>query len=211
LQQLICHFGLKTLSLNLPIMAGRRRLASLLAPVLKALSSNPTLVAFQDGGEELSNLGPLLWDSNTNLQSRCISEVSFWGEPEDVYQEDETAVWWPQSRAGPMFPLLERNCLLRTQCQDAIYELIKIRKFRRDQCGLLGLVPKELVELMARYVHSSRGDLIWCPLNRRESPYKSSVISKLEDDESNESNASNEDDGTVSDAKSVSIRPVIRR
>lgn len=56
---------------------------------------------------------------------------------------------------------LERNKLIKKLAVDSALCLVSIRRFRRNQCGLLGLVPKELVEVIAKYIASSYYDEKW--------------------------------------------------
>ena len=56
---------------------------------------------------------------------------------------------------------LERNKLTKKLAIDSALCLISIRRFRRSQSGLLGLVPIELIKIIAKYIASSYYDEKW--------------------------------------------------
>lgn len=64
--------------------------------------------------------------------------------------------------------MFERNKILRKVIRKTILTLISIRKFRREECGLLGQVPKEIVLQIAKDIWKSRGRQLWRRLARRK-------------------------------------------
>ncbi len=56
---------------------------------------------------------------------------------------------------------IRKNAQRSTGTQKAVFTLIAIRKFRRSESGLLGHVPRELVDRIARFLWSSRHDAVW--------------------------------------------------
>ena len=57
--------------------------------------------------------------------------------------------------------MLERNMACRNAAVQAALCFIAIRMFRSNECRSLGLIQKELVVQMAKYVVSSYDDPIW--------------------------------------------------
>ena len=132
-----------------------------------ALENNPSLEVLVAGFGtfDYAALCKHLWTRNTNLiafgEERNLEEFEDWFEPSETIEMD---------------PLMKRNKALRTQCRKALITLLAIRKHRRDESGLFGFIPKELVDSMAAYVWSTRSDMAWCPESMREYPASLEIL-----------------------------------
>ena len=74
--------------------------------------------------------------------------------------------------------MLAKNRNARVAAKNAALALIAIRKFRRADYGLLGLVPKELVLIMAKQIYESYGDDEWHTQDQQPATKKQKLIKK---------------------------------
>jgi hypothetical protein len=60
---------------------------------------------------------------------------------------------------------LERNIIIQNAITQAARTLIAIRKFRFNEAGLFGLIPKEIIRLIAEYLLSTYREQVWLAIS----------------------------------------------